>query len=182
MKQGEYDEAVIDSAVNFLYEKLRESGRNSKPVGLHSIRVASILWNLSQSESIIIAALLHDLVEDTNTNLSEIHSLFGADIAGIVDACTFDYGGDDYGKKLNAAYESIDRAREYGTSALLVKAADFIDNSNYYSLAKGIELRKYLCDKFMYFMTVAEVDLKNSPILEMLVKARSENVEKLYLS
>lgn len=179
MKPGQYDEVTIDRAVSFLYEKLNESGKNSKPVGLHSIRVASILWSLKQSESVIIAALLHDLVEDTDTNLVDISEQFGAEVAKIVEACTFDYGGDNYLDKLEGALGSIDKARAYGVPALMVKAADFIDNSNYYSLAQGSDLQKYLYDKYMYFMKVAEDDLKDSPIMEMLVKAKLENVKVL---
>ena len=41
-------------------------------------------------EDTIIAAWLHDTVEDTDTTLDEITQLFGANVAGIVDEVTDD--------------------------------------------------------------------------------------------
>jgi len=43
-------------------------------------------------EDLLIAAWLHDVVEDTGTKLKEIEEMFGSDIAKLVDAVTNEKG------------------------------------------------------------------------------------------
>jgi GTP pyrophosphokinase len=88
-----YDPGVDEEAVNRAYvyamklhgAQTRESG---DPYFSHPIEVAGILTDLKLDESSIITALLHDLVEDTDTTLEEIEQLFGTDIARLVDGVT----------------------------------------------------------------------------------------------
>src|SRR3989304_1294790 len=60
----------------------RESG---DPYFSHPIEVAGILTDLKLDDNSIITALLHDLVEDTDTSLEEIEKLFGKEIARRVE-------------------------------------------------------------------------------------------------
>lgn len=67
-------------------EKLRKSG---EPYYVHPIEVTKILLENNISEtSVICAALLHDLVEDTEVRLEEIEKKFGPDITQIVQSLT----------------------------------------------------------------------------------------------
>jgi GTP pyrophosphokinase len=54
----------------------------------HPTAVAKILANLGMGSKTISAGLLHDTVEDTNTDLAEIEENFGKEIAGMVDGIT----------------------------------------------------------------------------------------------
>lgn len=54
----------------------------------HPIFVASTLADLHLDTSTIIAGLLHDTVEDTDTSIEEINGIFGEDVAFMVDALT----------------------------------------------------------------------------------------------
>ncbi|MEA3352733.1 MAG: RelA/SpoT family protein [Campylobacterota bacterium] len=65
--------------------QFRKSG---EPYVVHPILVASITAYYSNDESMVIAALLHDVVEDTPTTIEEVKERFGADVAHIVDGIT----------------------------------------------------------------------------------------------
>jgi RelA/SpoT family (p)ppGpp synthetase len=55
---------------------------------IHPILVASIVAHFGGSEDMIIAALLHDVVEDTYVDKHDIETLYGTEVAGLVDALT----------------------------------------------------------------------------------------------
>ncbi len=65
--------------------QFRKSG---EPYVVHPILVAAITANFSQEESMVIASLLHDVVEDTDYTLEYIIEHFGADVGHIVDGLT----------------------------------------------------------------------------------------------
>jgi len=58
------------------------------PYITHPFMVACLLMKEQCSEEVIIAGLLHDLVEDTPVTLQQIEAEFGKKVAGIVSACT----------------------------------------------------------------------------------------------
>ena len=76
---------AIDFATKAHAEQFRKSG---EPYVVHPILVASIVAFLGGDEAMIIASILHDTVEDTQTNIQDINNLFGQDIANLVDGLT----------------------------------------------------------------------------------------------
>lgn len=66
-------------------DQKRSSG---EPYIIHPIAVASILLSLGMDYQSIVAALLHDTVEDTSISLSEVQALFGSEIAALIDGVT----------------------------------------------------------------------------------------------
>ena len=66
-------------------DQFRQSG---EPYIVHPIQVASILATLKMDPETVSAGLLHDVVEDTGAELSDIAELFGDDIELIVDGVT----------------------------------------------------------------------------------------------
>ena len=83
------DEDALNRAYVFALKKhgsqLRTSG---DPYYSHPIEVAGILTKFKLDCASIIAALLHDTVEDTDTTLDEIRDLFGDQVAQLVDGLT----------------------------------------------------------------------------------------------
>jgi guanosine-3',5'-bis(diphosphate) 3'-pyrophosphohydrolase len=65
--------------------QIRKSG---EPYIIHPILVASIVASITNDEAMVIAALLHDVVEDTDINIDEILKLFGSDVAHLVEGLT----------------------------------------------------------------------------------------------
>jgi len=54
----------------------------------HPIAVAKIVADIGLDETTIVAALLHDAVEDTEITIAEVEREFGAEVAAIVDGVT----------------------------------------------------------------------------------------------
>ncbi|SDE60415.1 GTP pyrophosphokinase [Paenibacillus sp. UNCCL117] len=85
----EQDLARIREAYEFAdqahYGQVRKSG---EPYILHPLAVAEILVNMQMDTISIIAALLHDVVEDTTVSLESVRDKFGATCAMIVDGLT----------------------------------------------------------------------------------------------
>lgn len=54
----------------------------------HPIAVAGMLADLGMTAPTIVAALLHDTVEDTEYDLSQLEADFGSEVAGLVDGVT----------------------------------------------------------------------------------------------
>ncbi len=110
--------------IKLAYEfgKKRHSGQtrhfSNDPYFIHPIRVALLLKNYSTD--IIIAALLHDVVEDTPTTLEEIEKLFGNYVKTLVLGLTkID------NRNLFVILEDVARIHP---EVILIKMADRIDN------------------------------------------------------
>ncbi|RBP49224.1 GTP diphosphokinase [Arenicella xantha] len=54
----------------------------------HTFAVAAIVHELGLDSDVVIAALLHDTVEDTAVELDDLSKLFGVDVANLVDGVT----------------------------------------------------------------------------------------------
>ncbi|MBC2870260.1 bifunctional (p)ppGpp synthetase/guanosine-3',5'-bis(diphosphate) 3'-pyrophosphohydrolase [Bittarella massiliensis] len=84
-----YDLAVIDRAYQLAYDAHGEQKRRSgEPYITHPVQVAALLWELGMDTDCVVAALLHDVVEDTPTSLEEVSKQFGPDVALLVDGVT----------------------------------------------------------------------------------------------
>lgn len=66
-------------------EQFRKSGQ---PYIVHPILVASIVSSITSDEAMAIAALLHDVVEDTDITIEKVTELFGQDVAHLVEGLT----------------------------------------------------------------------------------------------
>lgn len=66
-------------------EQFRKSG---EAYIVHPILVASIVSSVTNDEAMAIAALLHDIVEDTLVSIDEVQAMFGEDVAHLVDGLT----------------------------------------------------------------------------------------------
>ena len=83
------DVKIIQKAYNYALEKhgtqLRKSG---EPYIIHPTNVAYTIAELGLDEQTICAALLHDVVEDTEATYEDIEREFGKEIADMVDGVT----------------------------------------------------------------------------------------------
>jgi guanosine-3',5'-bis(diphosphate) 3'-pyrophosphohydrolase len=76
---------AYDYALNAHAQQRRATG---EPYIIHPLAVAEILTELEVDSDTLVAALLHDTVEDTGKTVEEIHAEFGEDIASLVDGVT----------------------------------------------------------------------------------------------
>lgn len=65
--------------------QIRKSG---EPYLIHPLEVAGLLAELKLDEASVVTGLLHDTIEDTLATKEDITSLFGAEIADLVDGVT----------------------------------------------------------------------------------------------
>jgi (p)ppGpp synthase/HD superfamily hydrolase len=93
--------------------------RLPKATFLHSVRVAERLGAQGECEAIVLAGLLHDVVEDGGVELAEIRRLFGDRVAEAVDAVSR-RDGETYSAFIHRAAAHPD--------GRLVKQADVRDN------------------------------------------------------
>ena len=90
--EGRYDDTQLlelASAIDFAAKKHAGQTRKSgEAYIIHPLAVAGILIEWKMDIDTVIAGILHDTVEDTDATLEELESLFGRDIAFLVDGVT----------------------------------------------------------------------------------------------
>lgn len=82
----------------------------------HPIRVAGLLAAEGFDEAVIAAALLHDVVEDSEHEVGDVADRFGADVGGLVAALTEDARIADYEQRKDAHRDQVEAAGELATA------------------------------------------------------------------
>jgi (p)ppGpp synthase/HD superfamily hydrolase len=121
--------AVLLQALQFSAERHRDQRRkdeSASPYINHLIQVASVLANVGgvTDISVLVAAILHDTIEDTATNAVEIEARFGREVRLLVEEVTDD-------KRLAKAERKrlqVEHAPRLSLGAKLIKLADKICN------------------------------------------------------
>ncbi|MBD5271315.1 MAG: bifunctional (p)ppGpp synthetase/guanosine-3',5'-bis(diphosphate) 3'-pyrophosphohydrolase [Bacteroides sp.] len=103
--------------------------KTGEPYILHPIAVASICGTeLMLGTDAVIAAFLHDVVEDTDHTLEEIERRFGRDVASLVKVVTKQKKDKyDESKQVDNYRQMLDSV-QYDIRALLIKLADRLHN------------------------------------------------------
>lgn len=96
----------VEDAVTYLYESIPSSEaienalqfarkahanqmrKSGEPYIVHPVLVASIVANITGDEAMVIAALLHDVVEDTHITIQDVERDYGSDVAHLVEGLT----------------------------------------------------------------------------------------------
>ena len=158
----------IEEAIIFLVVRMLESGHNPKPVIFHSVCMGVHLYNLDYEPDIVKAAILHDVLEDSDAEIAEITELFGEKVAQIVQANTFNK---DAGDRPAQGKECLQRCLEYGREALIVAAADKLENSYYVvNPASDLDFAEFYVAEMWEFVNVSEPVMINEPIWDELHK------------
>lgn len=80
---------IVEKAFKIAYNShLGQYRASSEPYIIHPLEVALILTDYFNDHITISSAILHDIVEDTNTTLEDIYELFGNKIGFIVESLT----------------------------------------------------------------------------------------------
>jgi (p)ppGpp synthase/HD superfamily hydrolase len=87
---------LLEGALLFAHGAYREDGRRGQAKLRHSVEVASLLNQAGFDEEVIAAGLLHDVVESTGSDLSQVAERFGSGIAALVETMTEDEGISSY--------------------------------------------------------------------------------------
>ena len=159
--QNELD--IIKKAFNFANEAHKGVRRRSgEPYILHPIAVAKIVVkNIGLGYKSIVAALLHDVVEDTDYTVEDLKKLFGAKVATIVDGLT----------KIKTVLDNEDKAQQKSMQAenfkrilltlnddarvVLIKLADRLHNCRTIEFMPEHKRDKILSETMFIFIPLA---------------------------
>ena len=134
MSPAERIEAAAERSplVNAALQKARaahegqvRNGSGGMPYVEHPITVAARLEELGVRDEVLAAALLHDVVEDSETTLEELREPFGAEVAGLVGTLTDDEAIDSYRER---KAEHRERVAAAPADALAIYGADKLTN------------------------------------------------------
>jgi (p)ppGpp synthase/HD superfamily hydrolase len=101
------------------------NGSGGSPYIDHPIAVAELLAEHGYGEQVLAAALLHDVLEESEIKPNEIRAQFGEPIATLVEALTDEEVIEDYGRRKRAHRDQVDQT---GGDALAIYAADKLAN------------------------------------------------------
>ena len=159
--QNELD--VVQKAFEFANEAHKGVRRRSgEPYILHPIAVAKIVvCNIGLGYKSISAALLHDVVEDTDYTVDDIRNLFGDKIASLVDGLT----------KIKTVLDNEDKAKQKSMQAenfkrilltlnddvrvVLIKLADRLHNCRTIEFMPEYKREKILSETMFIFIPLA---------------------------
>ncbi|MDB5544997.1 MAG: (p)ppGpp synthetase SpoT/RelA, partial [Hyphomicrobiales bacterium] len=125
------DEELLNRAYVYAMKAHGAQKRASgDPYFTHPLEVAAILTDLKLDDATIVAAVLHDTIEDTSSTREEIDQLFGREIGALVDGLT-------KLKKLDLVSKRAEQAENFrklllaiadDVRVLVVKLADRLHN------------------------------------------------------
>jgi guanosine-3',5'-bis(diphosphate) 3'-pyrophosphohydrolase len=129
MRNAEDPVGLILRAISFAAEKHKNQRRkdaDATPYINHPIGLANVLKHEGKVDDVVVlaAAILHDIIEDTETTADELRAIFGEEVTSIVLEVTDD-------KSLPKAERKrlqIEHAAHASPKAKLVKLADKICN------------------------------------------------------
>ena len=123
---------MIDKAYKFAKEAHKDQKRKSgEPYIIHPLHTALILADLELDKESIMAALLHDVMEDTSVTREDMISAFGEEVTDLVDGVTkltkLDYDVDKVEKQAENLRKMF-LAMAKDIRVILIKLADRLHN------------------------------------------------------
>lgn len=181
MKYTPKIERAIQRAVishDGLYRKETVEGKRL-PYVSHLFSVASIVSEYTNNEDTIVAALLHDALEDTALTHEELEKEFGNHVCGLVDSLSENYAYKDNGlsvreQKINYVHKLKNAAPE----ALLIASADKIHNLESNLRNNKITSRQMPDDFFRFHRAVLNIIENGLGINHPLVLLHRETFKK----
>lgn len=119
---------LILKAYEFAKEKHKDQKRKTgEPYVVHPVSVANILAELGMDAETVIAALLHDVLEDTDATYEEVKERFGESVANLVEGVT-KIGKIKYKSDQVENYRKLILATAKDPRVIILKLADRLDN------------------------------------------------------
>lgn len=129
---------IIQTARLYAIAKHANQLYGDKPYVVHLDEVYHVVLDAKLPLIYQVAAYLHDVVEDTNTPLSEIEKHFGIEIANMVDAVS------GFGETRAQRQAQIKQKMMNCPSSIDLKMADRLANMRHSKINKPSLFKKYL--------------------------------------
>jgi (p)ppGpp synthase/HD superfamily hydrolase len=172
---------LTSAAVHFAERRHAGQRRASDgaPFVLHPLEVASMLDRSGYPDHVVAAAVLHDVLEDTDSERAELEALFGKEVSDLVATVSDDPRIEDERERKD---DVRDRVRRAGGYALPVFAADKISKVRELRalLAQGLPREEAAPRLDLYAKALAMLDqMSPGSRLTELLRFELETIERL---
>ncbi len=153
-------EIKFKEAIDFL--KNSDISSPNKPAIPHVLRVGYLLFKKKFRDEVVIAGILHDMLEWSSVKGEEIEKKFGKRVLELIKANSKDKSIVDHHERMA---DIVSRCKKIGDEAMAIKIADPLDSIAYYLLQKNEkELKSY------------------REHAKLLIANLSENLKKVFLN
>lgn len=160
---------MFEEALKFATKAHRNQKRRytGEPYIVHPIAVSELVRTVSHTEEMLAAAVLHDVVEDTEHTLEEIRENFGEEVANLVFFLTDVSRPEDGNRATRKEMDALHYAKGPSESQT-IKVADLIDNTKNISTLDNKFWEVYKIEK------MRSLDLLTDADPELLEVAREQ--------
>jgi len=166
----------IMSALHFATERHRGQTRkfNGEDYVQHCVRVADSVSQHTDKHKVIVAAILHDTLEDTETTQAELVQRFGEDVASLVLALTNDE--EEMAKVGGKRAYLANKINTLASDELLIKLADRLDNTSDLQSATNKEWSRKYCEetRHIFLETLRKEKLATEGHIALLKKIEKQ--------
>jgi guanosine-3',5'-bis(diphosphate) 3'-pyrophosphohydrolase len=165
------DLPMTQAAVGFALQRHKGQHRLADGASfiLHPLEVASLLERSHYPDHVVAAAVLHDVLEDTDTQRSELESSFGPEVGGLVALVSDDPSIPDEEHRKDDVRERVRRAGGY---APIVYAADKVSKVRELRILELTGLpekeAKVKLERYRKSLAMLEETVPESRIVELL--------------
>lgn len=131
--------------------------KSGEPYILHPIAVSSILAHMRLDAETLMAALLHDVIEDTDFNKDDIAEKFGKTVAELVDGVTKLSQSSDKEYNKAASFRKILQATLQDPRVIIVKLADRYHNMTTLDALRPDKRARIARETFEIFVPMARI-------------------------
>lgn len=178
---------ILDSAI--VFATIAHAGQFSKgsnlPYIMHPLDVmAHLRVRLDAPTEMLVAAVLHDVVEDTGVSRETIERRFGPVVATLVDELTDRFTKEAYPEMNRAARKLAERARlaEISADGQTIKVADMISNTvTIVQFMPGFA-RVYLDEKAKLLDVLTRADPRLLELARAVLNAAEHHLVQLQLA
>ena len=183
-KDASIDIDMVKKAIQLIKECHGQSRRKTGELFyLHPIAVAKILWNYTKDQDTLIAALLHDTVEDTSISLVQIGGMFNETVQRIVDGVTHLESNVENQRRVTlSAHENIQKLLGVDDNRVLyVKLADRLHNMRTIEGHTNLSKQQEIANETLQFFVPIARHLKVNAIEKELQQLASQVLNKTQL-
>ncbi|OAL77841.1 RelA/SpoT family protein [Acinetobacter sp. SFB] len=131
--------------------------KSGEPYILHPIAVSSILAHMRLDAETLMAALLHDVIEDTDFNKEDITEKFGRTVAELVDGVTKLSHSSDKEYNKAASFRKILQATLQDPRVIIIKLADRYHNMTTLESLRPDKRRRIAQETFDIFVPMGRI-------------------------
>ena len=155
------DSELLDQAISDIRQYHENQKRKSgQPFIIHPLRVASYICRAGLDAPTVVAALLHDIIEDTSITHDDIHERYGSWYADIVTGLTKIKKPDSAkilsADNLDATYQRMLKTMVQDVRALFIKLFDRLDNMRDMEAMPRNKQRRISLETLNIYVPIAE--------------------------